>query len=69
MFSLWLHHFLKLSTLWKEMEIVEKEGSLPVYDTHILNTFFFFFFFFCQLMKLLPNSQVKLAHNYPSQRD
>ena len=24
---------LTLSTLWKELEIVEKEGGLPVFDT------------------------------------
>ena len=28
----WLHHFVTLSTLWKEMEIAEKEGGLPVFD-------------------------------------
>ena len=38
MFSFWLHHCLTLSTLWKEMKIAEKEGSLPVLDTDILNT-------------------------------
>ena len=36
MFPLWLHHFLTLSTLWKEMEIVKK-GDLLVFDTDILN--------------------------------
>ena len=41
MFSLSLHHFLTLSTLWKEMGMVEKEGGLSVFDTDILNTFFF----------------------------
>ena len=49
MFSLWLHHFLTLSTLCKEMEMVEKEGGgLPVFDTDILNTSF------CQILKLPP---------------
>ena len=33
MFSLWLHHFLTLSTLWKDMGIVEKDGGWPVFDT------------------------------------
>ena len=37
MVSLWfpfgLHHFLTLSTLWKEMEIAEKEVGLPDLDT------------------------------------
>ena len=27
MFSLWLHHFLTLSMLWKEMEIVDFDTS------------------------------------------
>ena len=36
--------FLTLSTQWKEMGIVEKEGGLPVLNTDILNSFFFFFF-------------------------
>ena len=31
-FPFWLHHFLTLSTLWKEMGIVEKEGNLLVFD-------------------------------------
>ena len=44
MFSLWLHDFLTLSILRKEMDIVEKKGGLPAFDTDILNTFFFFFF-------------------------
>ena len=39
----WLRHFLTLSTLWKEMGAVEKEGGLrrplPVLDNDILNTF------------------------------
>ena len=39
-------HFLTLSTTWKEIEIVEKEEDLPVFDTDMLRTFFFFFFFF-----------------------
>ena len=43
--SLWMHHFLTLSTLWKEMGISEKEGGLAVFNTDILNTFF------CQLLK------------------
>ena len=34
-FPFLLHHFLALSTLLKEMEIVEKEGVLPVFDTGI----------------------------------
>ena len=42
MYSLWLHHFLTLSILWKEMEIVEKEGGPSVFDTDILVFFFFF---------------------------
>ena len=33
MFSLWLHHFTTLSTLWKEVGIIEKEGGLPLFDT------------------------------------
>ena len=33
MFSLWLLHFLTLSTLWKEIGIVEKEGGFPLFDT------------------------------------
>ena len=41
-----MHHFLALSTQWKELEIVEKEGGWPVLDTDILNTFFLFLFFF-----------------------
>ena len=32
--------FLTLSTLWKEVEIVEKEGGLPVFDTDIQSNFF-----------------------------
>ena len=43
-FPFWLHHSLTLSTLWKEMGIVEKEGGLPVFDANILITFFFVFF-------------------------
>ena len=43
MFPLWLHRFLTLSTLRKEMGIVEKEGGLPGFDTDIVNSFFFFF--------------------------
>ena len=35
MISLRLHH-------WKKMGIDGKEGSLPVFDTGILDTFFFF---------------------------
>ena len=35
MFSLWLYQFLPLSTLWKEMGTVEKEGSLAFLDTTI----------------------------------
>ena len=38
-FPKWLHHFLTLSTARKAIGIAEKEGSLPVYDTDILNTF------------------------------
>ena len=33
MFSLWLHLFLTLSMLSKEMGRVEKEDDLPVFDT------------------------------------
>ena len=40
-FPLWLHHLLTLLTLWKEMEIVEKEGTCLFFDTDI--PFFFFF--------------------------
>ena len=47
------------------MEVVKKEGGLPVFDIDILNTFFFFF---CQLLNLLPGSQVKLAQIYLLQR-
>ena len=32
MFSLWIHHFLTVSTLWKEMGIIEKDGGSPVFD-------------------------------------
>ena len=39
MFSLWQHHFLTLSALWKEMKIVEMERGLPVFDIGLLNTF------------------------------
>ena len=62
MFSLCLHHFLTLSTLWTEMGIVEKEGGLPVFDTDNLK-------FFCQMLKLLPGSSVKSAQIYPPQSD
>ena len=41
------------------MEIVEKEGGLPVLDTDILN--FFSFLFSGQLLKLTPGLRVKLA--------
>ena len=37
----WVIFFLTLSTLWKEMGMVEKEGSLGVLDS---DQFFFFFF-------------------------
>ena len=40
--SCFLHHFLTLPTLWKEMGIAEKEKSLPDCDIDILSTFFFF---------------------------
>ena len=58
------------------MEIVEKEGGWPVFDTDILNSYFvylflfflfiylfIFFFFFCQLLKLAPGSWVKYGTN------
>ena len=64
MFSLWLHDFLTLSTLWKEMEIDEKEGGLPVFDTDSLFILFYLFFLLGgvgRLLKLLPNSWVKWA--------
>ena len=32
--------FSKLSTLWKERDIVEKEGGWPVFDMDTLNTSF-----------------------------
>ena len=39
MVSVWLHHIL---TLWKEVELGEKEGGgLPVVDIDILDIFFF----------------------------
>ena len=32
-FPFGLHHYLTLSTLWKEMEIVEKAGGWPVSES------------------------------------
>ena len=46
--------------LWKEMEIAEKEGGLPVFDTDIVNSLF------CQLLMLLPHSRTKSAQSYDS---
>ena len=41
MVSLWMHHFfLTLLTLWKEMEMVKKDGGLFVFDTDIRHFFF-----------------------------
>ena len=33
LYSVVSHHFLTLSTLWKEMGIVEKEEGLPFFDS------------------------------------
>ena len=61
MFALWLHHFLILSTLWKEMGIAEKEGGFLDFDVILRKKF-------CQLLKLLPGSGVKSACKYLPQR-
>ena len=63
MFSLRLHHFPTLSTLWKEMEIGESGGFLLGFDTDILNTFI------CHLLKLLPGLRVKSVHIDPPWAD
>ena len=44
------------------MEIVENEGSLPVFDIDILNTLF------RKLLKLPPDSRVKSAQIYQPRR-
>ena len=58
-----VHHFLKLSTVWKEIGVVEKEKGLPVFDVDIVNTFFF-----CTMLRLPSGSRVKSARIYPSWR-
>ena len=35
MVSLWLHHFLTLSKLWKKKRIAEEEGGSPVFDIDV----------------------------------
>ena len=49
------------------MEMAEKEGGLPVFDTNILIfIYLFFFFFFYQLLKLLPRLTGKIGANLPT---
>ena len=61
MLSLSIHHFLTLSTLWKEMEIVEKEGGLPVFDSDILNFFLFF-----SIAEITTQIMGKISANLPT---
>ena len=51
----------------QEMEIVEKEAACLFLTLVILNTFFFSLL--GQLLKLSPDSRVKLAHIYPGTED
>ena len=60
MFSLWLHHFLTLSTLWKETEIVEKERSLLVFDNDSLN------FIFLPTVKITARLTGKIGTDLPA---
>ena len=50
--------------LWKEMEIVEKEESLPVFDSDGL-TLFFFFFFFLPTVEITARLTGKINTNLP----
>ena len=50
------------------MEIVEKEGGFPVFDTDILNTFFFFFFFFLPTVDITARLTGKICTHLPHHR-
>ena len=66
MISLYPHHFLTLSILWKKMGIAKKKTGLPVFDADILNAVFFFFFFFLSAAEIITWPPGKTGAHTPA---